>query len=188
MHPAAVAGSATESLGSTGMLPLVPFLLAVAFFWAAVAKASRPSAWRNALIGYQLPHSIVMPALVLVPVAEIVAGVLLSAGGVASKAGAALSVALLAAFSLAVLRARRIRGDRLPCGCFGGSGSRDFRLMLVRNAALGAVAAAILLVPAVARYELETPDAAQMLPALLVALGAVLIAWLVATLARGAGR
>lgn len=170
------------------MLPLVPFLLAVAFFWAAIAKASRPAAWRAALLGYRLPKAVVVPALVLVPVAEIVAGVLLSAGGVASKAGAALSVALLASFSLAVLHARRIAGDRLPCGCFGGGGSRDFRLMLVRNAALGAVAAAILLVPAVARYELESPDATQLLPALLVALGVVLIAWLVTTLARGAGR
>jgi hypothetical protein len=170
------------------MLPLVPFLLGLAFFWAAIAKASRPSAWRSALVGYRLPGPLVTPALVLVPVAEIVAGVLLSAGGVASKAGAALSVALLASFSLAVLRARRLGGDRLPCGCFGGTGTRDFRLMLVRNAALGAVAASILLVPALARYELEAPDGTQLLPVLLVALGAVLIAWLVATLARGAGR
>lgn len=170
------------------MLPLVPFLLAVAFFWAAIAKASRPSAWRAALGGYALPAGLVVPALVIVPVLEIVTGFLLSGGGTASKAGAALSVALLGGFSLAVLRARRIRGDRLPCGCFGGSGSRDYRLMLVRNAVLGSVAAAILLVPAVARYELETPTASQTLPALLVALGVVLIAWLVMTFARGAGR
>ncbi len=170
------------------MLPVVPFLLAVAFFWAAIAKASRPAAWRAALLAYRLPGPLVVPALVLVPVAEITAGVLLSAGGIASKTGAALSIALLGGFSLAVLHARRLQGDRLPCGCFGGSGSRDFRLMLVRNAALGAVAAAILLVPAVARYELEAPGASQLLPALLVALGVVLIAWLVATLSRGVGR
>lgn len=169
------------------MLPLVPFLLAVAFFWAAIAKASRPSVWRSALVGYRLPAGTTTPALVLVPVAEIVAAVLLSAGGNATKAGAALSVALLGSFSLAVLRARRLQGDRLPCGCFGGSGSRDYRLMLVRNALLGSVAGAILLVPAVARYELEAPSAEQLLPALLVALGVVLIAWLVATVTRGAG-
>ena len=170
------------------MLPLVPFLLAVAFFWAAIAKASRPPAWRAALVGYRLPTRVVTPALVLVPVAEIVAAVLLSAGGNASKAGAALSVALLGAFSLAVLRARQLGGDRLPCGCFGGSGSRDYRLMLVRNAFLGAVAASILLVPAVARYELEPPPASDLLPALLVGLGVVLIAWLVMTVSKGAGR
>lgn len=170
------------------MLPLVPFLLAIAFFWAAIAKASRPSAWRAALGGYRLPQRVVVPALVLVPVIELLTAILLSAGGAASKAGAALSVALLGAFSLAVLRARAVRGDRLPCGCFGGSGSRDYRLMLVRNAFLGAVAAAILLVRPVAEYELESPPPSQLLPALLVGLGVVLIAWLVMTFARGDGR
>ena len=169
------------------MLPLVPFLLGVAFFWAAVAKASRPSAWRAALLGYRLPPRAVAPVLVLVPLVEVVAGVLLASGGNGTKAGAALSVALLAAFSLAVLRGRRVHGDRLPCGCFGGGGSRDYRLMLVRNAFLGAVAAAILLVPAVARYELQPPDSAQVLPALLVAAGLALVAWLVTTMSR-AGR
>ena len=126
--------------------------------------------------------------LVLVPVAEIVAGVLLAAGGDASKAGAALSVALLAAFSSAGLRARRSGGDRLPCGCFGGSGERDYRLMLVRNAILGAVAAAILTVPGAATYELEVPDASQIVPALLVAVGAGLAIWLLTTVVKGAGR
>lgn len=169
------------------MFPLVPFLLAAAWFWAAIAKASRPSAWRTALLGYRLPGGFVTPALVLVPIVEIVTGVLLAAGGEATKAGAALSVALLAAFSLAVLRARRLQGDRLPCGCFGGNGSRDYRLMLVRNSFLGAVAAAILLVPRVATYDLEAPGSAQALPALLVAAGLVLIGWLLATSGR-AGR
>jgi hypothetical protein len=169
------------------VLPLVPFLLAVVFFWAAIAKASRPSAWRQALVGYRLPNGIVTPALVLVPVLEIVAGVLLSSGGDASKAGAALSVALLGAFSLAVLRARSLQGDRLPCGCFGGSGSRDYRLMLVRNAVLGSVAALILLVPRVASYEIDRLPASDVLPAVMVAIGVVLIGWLVATVGK-AGR
>lgn len=170
------------------MFPLVPSLLAVAFFWAAVAKASRPSAWRTALLGYRLPDGIVAPALVLVPVFEILTAVLLSGGGTATRAGAALSVALLAAFSLAVLRARRLRGDRLPCGCFGGTGSRDYRLMLVRNAFLGAVAALVLLVPRVARYELEAPPASQLVPALLVAVGVALLGWLAVSVTRGFGR
>jgi hypothetical protein len=169
------------------VLPVVPFLLAVAFFWAAIAKASRPSAWRNALLGYRLPKGVVTPALVLVPVLEIVAGVLLSSGGDASKAGAALSVALLAAFSLAVLRARSLQGDRLPCGCFGGSGGRDYRLMLVRNAVLGSVAALVLLVPRVASYEIDRLPASDVLPAVMVAVGVLLIAWLVATAGK-AGR
>lgn len=175
-------------VGSAVMFPLVPFLLAIAFFWAAVAKASRPSAWRSALLGYRLPDGIVTPALVFVPVVELVTGLLLAAGGVGSKAGAALSVALLAAFSLAVLRARRLQGDRLPCGCFGGAGTRDYRLMLVRNAFLGAVAALVLLVPRVARFELEAPRGSQLVPALLVAVGVALIGWLAVSLSRGLGR
>ena len=170
------------------MFPVVPFLLALAFFWAAIAKASRPAAWRSALSGYRLPARTVIPVLALVPVAEILVGVLLVSGGDATKAGAALSVALLSAFSLAVLRARRVAGDRLPCGCFGGSGSRDYRLVLVRNAVLGAMAATILLIPRLARYELETPSGSQVVPALLVAAGVVLIAWLALTTSRAGAR
>jgi hypothetical protein len=166
------------------MFPLVPSLLAVAFLWAALAKASRPSAWRAALAGYRLPAGLLVPALVGVPVAEILVGVLLVAGGLATKAGAALGVALLASFSLAVLRARRSGGDRLPCGCFGGSGSRDYRLMLVRNASLGAIAGVLLLVPRVARYELDAPRPSDAVPALLAALGIAAIAWLVVAFAR----
>lgn len=170
------------------MFPVVPSLLAVAFFWAAIAKASRPPAWRSALVGYRLPARAVGPVLVLVPVVEMLAAVLLVAGGQATKAGAALSVALLGVFSLAVLRARSVAGDRLPCGCFGGSGSRDYRLVLVRNVLLGSVAAAILLSPAIARYELEAPAPSQMVPALLVAVGLALIAWLAVTVSRAGAR
>jgi hypothetical protein len=167
---------------------VVPSLLALAFAWAAIAKVSRFGAWRGALNGYRLPKAIEGPALVLVPVVEIIVAGLLVGGGDVTKAGAALSVALLAGFSLAVLRARRLQGDRLPCGCFGGAGSRDYRLMLLRNAFLGAVAAAILLVPDVAGYELEPPDASQAVPALLVALGVALLAWLLVSVARNGAR
>lgn len=167
---------------------LLPSLLALAFAWAAVAKVSRFSSWRGALAGYRLPGSLVGPALVLVPLFELVVAVLLVGGGDVTRAGAALSVALLAGFSLAVLRARRLQGDRLPCGCFGGSGSRDYRLMLVRNALLGAVAAAILLFRGIADYAVAAPESSQVVPALLVALGVALIAWLVVSVTRNGVR
>ncbi|HEX2196144.1 MAG TPA: MauE/DoxX family redox-associated membrane protein [Actinomycetota bacterium] len=166
---------------------VVPSLLALAFGWAAVAKVTRFPAWRAALAGYRLPPAVATPALFVVPAAEVGTAFLLARGGDVTRAGAALSVALLAAFSLAVLRARRLQGDRLPCGCFGGSGTRDYRLMLVRNGFLGAVAAAILLVPRAATYALESPDSSQTIPVLLVAAGLVLIGWLVLA-ARGMGR
>ena len=167
---------------------LVPSLLALAFLGAAVAKVTRFGAWRSALSGYRLPQVAMGPALFLVPAIELAAGFLLARGGDATRAGAALTVGLLAGFSLAVLHARRVRGDRLPCGCFGGSGSRDYRLMLVRNVLLGAVAATILLVPDVARYEVAAPDAGQLVPAALAALGLALIAWLAVTFGHGARR
>jgi hypothetical protein len=56
--------------------------------------------------------------------------------------------------------------------------------MLVRNAFLGAVAAAVLLMPRVARFELEAPRVSDAVPAVLVAVGMAAIAWLVVTFAR----
>lgn len=170
------------------MVLVVPSLLALAFAWAAIAKVTRFAAWRAALAGYRLPKPAEASARFLVPVVEVVAAVLLVGGGDVTKAGAALSVALLAAFSLAVLRARRLGDDRLPCGCFGGAGKRDYRLMLVRNSFLGVVAAAVLLVPDVAGYELRPPEASQAVPAVLVALGIALIGWVVVSVARNGAR
>ena len=170
------------------MVPAPALLLAAAFAWAAVAKSLRPAAWRAALAGYRLPLRTRQLALAGVPVAEGAVAVLLLSGGDASKAGAALSVALLAAFSIAVLRARRLQGDRLPCGCFGGAGRRDYRSMLVRNGFLGGLAAAVLVAPDAWTFELEAPGAAQLLPAALAALGLGLVVWLVVAVGRGAGR
>ena len=60
--------------------------------------------------------------------------------------GAGLAVVLLSVFSVAIVRARLRQGtNRLRCGCFGGTASRDFRLLLLRNVALAAVALAVLL-------------------------------------------
>ena len=162
-------------------MPSLPaLLLAVAFAWAALSKAARPRAWKAALDGYGLARPVRRTTLFAVPAAEAAAAALLLLGGDATRAGAALSVALLSAFSLAVLRARRLRGDRLPCGCFGGSGRRDYRLMLVRNSVLAAVAAAALST----RHELDAPGAGEAVPAILAGLGIALIAWLGVALAR----
>ncbi len=170
------------------MVSVAALVLAVAFGWAALAKVARLQAWRRTLAGYRLPEALERAVLGVVPLAEGTAAVLLVAGDDVTRSGAALVVALLSAFSLAVLRARRIQGDRLPCGCFGGSGRRDYRLMLARNALLGGLAAAVLLVPRVASFELEAPDASQVLPAALAALGLALVSWLVLAARKGAGR
>ncbi|MDQ3957273.1 MAG: hypothetical protein M3273_03005 [Actinomycetota bacterium] len=158
------------------MLSVVTFFLALAFGWAALAKAFRPSAWRRALRGYRLPGPVETIAAWAVPAAEaLVAGLLI--GGPA-RAGGALAVALLSAFSIAILRARRLGGGKLPCGCFGGAGSRDYRLMLVRNALLGGLAGAALLLPEETLRPLDAPEGVDLLPAVLAFLGIVLIVWL----------
>ncbi len=160
------------------MVLVASLLLAAAFGWAAAAKVLRPGAWNAALAGYRLPRSVSRAALVGVPAGEVGVAVLLVVGGRSGRAGAVAAVAMLSAFSLAVLRARRERGDRLPCGCFGGSGARDFRALLVRNAALGLLAAVVLVVPEV-DWDVSRPD---LVPAALAALGLTLIAWLTSAL------
>jgi hypothetical protein len=165
------------------MPSLSALVLGIALGWAALAKVARPRVWAAALNGYRLPHGVRTVALVVVPAAEGLAAVLLVLGGDATRAGAALGVALLAGFSLAVLRARRLHGRRLPCGCFGRSGDRDYRLMLVRNSALGVVAAAVLVLPE-RRLGLDAPAFGEAVPVILAASGLALVALLGVTLVR----
>jgi hypothetical protein len=167
------------------MVSPAALFLAAAFAWAAVAKLARFPAWREALAGYRLPEPAERAVRPLVPLTEAVVAVLLVSGGDASRAGAALAVALLGGFSLSVLRAQRLQGDRLPCGCFGGRGGRDYRLMLVRNATLGAVAATALLFPRAGAFDAVAPDASQVVPAALAAAGLGLGVWLVLASRKG---
>jgi hypothetical protein len=154
----------------------VALLLAAVFGYAAVAKLAAPRRWRTALGGYDLPPRLRRPALVVVPLAEGAAALLLTLS--AARAGAALGLALLSAFSLAVVRARARRGERLPCGCFGRSGVRDARLMLIRNALLAALCVAVLLVGPRAGAVSVAPRV-LLLPASLTGLGLAVALWLV---------
>ena len=151
--------------------------LAIAFGWAALSKLTSFQRWRRALGGYALPSGLERGALLGTPALEaLVLGLVLA--GPLGMAGA-LSLALLAGFSIVVLRARATQGDRLPCGCFGGSTERDYRLMLVRNAVLGLPAGALILSGnsrLIDRFEsFEGSDA---LPLGLVLLAGGLIVWM----------
>ncbi|MGH2731331.1 MAG: MauE/DoxX family redox-associated membrane protein [Actinomycetota bacterium] len=118
-------------------------VLAATLGVAGLLKLARPAAWRVALRGYDLPRGIERGALLGVPAAELgAAGLILFAP---PRAGAAFALALFAVFSLAVVHAQARHGPRLPCGCFGGNKTRDFRTILVRNTALAALAAIVLL-------------------------------------------
>lgn len=118
-------------------------VIAAAFGWAAWAKALYWGSWRLALTTYGLPERLRPAVAGAVPAIELVIVALMLGGQV--LVGAAVTVFLLAAFSMAVLRAASLsRSTRVPCGCFGRSKERDYRFLLVRNAILGALAAVVL--------------------------------------------
>ena len=150
-------------------------LLAAVFVWAATSKLFSFARWNVTLNGYDLPRAVRTVAAPVIPAVELVIAVLLL---FATRAGAAGALALLSMFCLAILRAREKSGDRLPCGCFGGSEQRDYRSMLWRNAFLGGLAAIVLLADGrVAPFEPQVPSAQEWLPAVLVCIGSLVALW-----------
>ena len=96
----------------------------------------------------------------------------------------------LVGFSGAIVLGRVRSGRRLECGCFAGSGIRDYRLLLARNLALTGVA-----IVAWAAGEnapllrsLGEPAGADLLPVALVVLGLALAVWVGAVAFGGVGR
>ena len=152
-------------------------VLAVTFAWAASAKAVGWSRWRTALAGYSLPPGVERIARVATPVAEAVTAVLLVTDGV--LVGAALTVALVAAFCIAIARARSFQGERLPCGCFGGREEISVGALLARNALLAVLAGLVLVTGNEVGSPLADLRASQAVPATLIALGLAAGAWMV---------
>ena len=161
------------------VLRVAAAILATTFAWAALAKIVRWTAWRDALSAYELPSIARAVAQPAVPALEALVAVLVFVG--ATHPGAAVTILLLSSFSGALLHAHARHGDRLPCGCFGRATTRDYRLMLTRNAALGALAAMLLVARGdVSAFEgLAAPSGAEVLPAALVVAGAALSVWTV---------
>ena len=158
--------------------------LSFTFAWSALGKVVRFDDWRKLLAGYRLPGPTEIATRFLVPASESAVVIAILAGNV--RIGAAASLLLLAAFSIAILRARALQGDRLPCGCFGATKTRDYRFSLVRNAGL-AVLAGALLVSGEDGSPLEgfaPPSGSETIAALLVLVGGALIAWMVWTVMR----
>jgi hypothetical protein len=151
-------------------------ILAGVFAWAALAKVARFRRWRSSLDAYRLPLSWALAAAVPAAEASITALVLLGRTRVAALA----ALVLLTGFSMAVLRARQLVGDRVPCGCFGGRSRRDYRVLLARNAALVPVALAALSDPGI----VITPGDAEVVPVALLILGVVLLGLLMREVAR----
>ena len=157
---------------------IASLLLGATFAWAGVVKLLGYGRWSAILERYGLPGPLRAAAAPGVPAGEVAIAV--TCAFVSPRAGAAAALALLSLFSLAVIRARSINGDRLPCGCFGGSEERHYRTMILRNAFLGALAGAVLLADGrVEPLSPALPTWGDALPALLVVCGAALAVWTV---------
>ena len=166
---------------------IAPLLLALAFAWAAIAKLSGFDRWRTALAGYSLPSAIERSSAVLVPIVELAVAFVTIA--VSVLIGAIAALLLLVLFSLASLRARAIKGDRLPCGCFGGSAERHYSTMMMRNAALATLAAMVLVSDAGPGAALSAlPRGSDVVPAALVLAGVVLAGWVAMQTSRSLRR
>ncbi|HWC32098.1 MAG TPA: MauE/DoxX family redox-associated membrane protein [Actinomycetota bacterium] len=124
--------------GSSGM---APFVVASVLAWAAMAKALRFRAWRDSLGAHGIEGPVAGAVSFAVPTAEAATVALFV---VDVRVGAATAIALLVAFTLALLRASRISGRRLPCGCFGRTKTRDVGLLVGRNVLLIGLSALML--------------------------------------------
>jgi hypothetical protein len=160
-------------------------VLAATFAWAGVAKTLHAERWRQDIRAYRLARPVRAFAFLVLPWIEI--GVALVAVGGRADIAAWVALVLVVSFSVAIARARLLQGtNKLSCGCFGGTAARDYRLLLLRNLALGSVAAWILL-DLDARWAL-IPGSRDALPALLVVLIIAAILWIArqaATFLRG---
>ena len=166
---------------------VIALALCALFAWASAAKVLSWSTWRAALRGYGLAGAGERALAFVVPVAEACVALLVAFGR--WSVGGAASLALIAAFSLAVLRARVVGGDDVPCGCFGRAGARDYRVLLGRNLLIGALAASLLLMSG--RAAAPRLTGGDLVPAVLTAGGLALAAWLLwatGTGLRGRGR
>ena len=167
---------------------LAAAVLALTFAAAAVAKLARRAAWMRTLGSYGLRSGASRLVGFGVPAVElgIAATVLV---GLASSAGL-LSIFALMAFSGAIVVGRVRAGRRLECGCFGGSGVRDYRLLLARNLALAGVAFVAWRAGEDAPLvrALGEPAGADLLPVALVVLGLALAVWVGAVAFAGEGR
>lgn len=151
------------------------WLLTATFGWAVVAKSFDRVAWTSAVTGFGFRGRLAYALVFAVPLAEVAVVGLFLVGSV--KAGAALTLALVASFSIAIVRVRATsQRDKVPCGCFGGTKSADYRLLLGRNAGLACLSAVILLAPR--STSLSLPEGTEIVPTALVVVAAVLLVWM----------
>jgi methylamine utilization protein MauE len=164
---AAIGGTSTSGSG------LASIAVATVFSWASLDKILRPSAWWSSLEQYALgpthrPVAIAVPALEFGVPMFVVAG--------QRTMAAILALVLLAGFSIALLRARRLRGNRVTCGCFGRTRARDYRILLARNVGIALIALATLAAPSRRAGSIHVPQGVELVPMVLALGGLILVA------------
>jgi hypothetical protein len=174
--------------GPSGFGGLAAAVLGLTFTAAALTKLARGAAWRRTIAKYGLPAGVSVIAGLGVPIVELVM-VGLVVAGLGSTAGI-VSLAVLVLFSAAIVAGRLRAGRRLECGCFGGSTTRDYRVLLARNLALAGISLEAWRMGEDAPLvrSLREPGGADLLPAALIVLGVALAAWVGATAFAGVGR
>jgi putative oxidoreductase len=106
-------------LASSGYL-----VLAVVLGFSGAVKLRRPLAFAAAIEGYRiLPRSLARPAAQAIALAEAGCAVLLATAWT-RLAGLAVAGGLVGAF-LAAMSLALARGQRIGCGCFGGTADLD---------------------------------------------------------------
>lgn len=135
--------------------------LGLMFVFAGVGKLAAPRAFRKTLGALGIPFT---QLSLVVPAAEVGAGVLIAVAP-ASAAAAAAALVLLVGFAAVGARAL-VAGQRIECACFGGNGGG---ILGWRQVVLLPVGAAILVLLRSSDALIEGVDGAQSLA------GAVLV-------------
>jgi hypothetical protein len=122
--------------------------LGLVFGLASATKVRDPNAFVRAVEGYRLlPPAFAKPIAWIVMAGEAIVGLSLVLG-VRADILLVLAIGLLTAFTCAAASVL-IRGQRVTCGCFGGSRELVSARSVVRLIAMIAVAASLLLLPAI---------------------------------------
>lgn len=123
----------------TDLGTLAAVVLAATLTWAAIGKARSPRSSERAVIAFGVPRRLAPVVAMALPPTELAVAVMLIA---VPRIGALVAVALLGAFSVAVLRViRTASGDPVLCACFGAATAPVSPATLARNLVLVAAAA-----------------------------------------------
>jgi peroxiredoxin/uncharacterized membrane protein YphA (DoxX/SURF4 family) len=126
------------------LLLLARLILAVVFVVAGIAKLLDPGGSRKALTGFGLPAAFAAPGGILLPLAELIIGVLLLPRATAQWA--AIGALTLLIIFVAAIGYNLARGRTPDCHCFGQIYSEPVGVStLVRNGVLAVIAGFLLI-------------------------------------------